>query len=45
MEARQVSKSGKLGRTQSCLVNAVAGIKEKDGKNLLHLAAALAAGE
>jgi len=45
MEARKVAKSGKLGRTQNCLINAVAAIKEKDGKNLLHLAAAIAASE
>jgi hypothetical protein len=45
MEARKVAKSGKLGRTQYCLVNQVAAVKEKDGKNLLHLAAALAASE
>jgi hypothetical protein len=31
--------------TKFCLVNKVAELREKDGKNLLHLAAAIAANE
>jgi len=38
-----MAKSGKLGRTKYCLVNKVAELREKDGKTLLHLAAAIAA--
>jgi len=36
---------GKLGRTPLCLINKVADLKEYDGKNLLHLAAGIAAKE
>ena len=38
-----MSKAAKLGRTPLCLVNALADIKVDDGKNLLHLAAGIAA--
>lgn len=34
-----------LGRTPNCLINKVADLKEHDGKNLLHLAAGIAAFE
>lgn len=45
VEARRISKMAKLGRTPLCLINKVADIKEHDGKNLLHLAAGIAAYE
>ena len=45
VEARKISKAGKIGRTPACLINKVADIKEHDGKNLLHLAAMIACSE
>ena len=42
-QARKVAKTNKIGRTQLCLINALADLKEHDGKNLLHLAASIAA--
>jgi len=44
-EARKIAKAAKLGRTSMCLINKIADFKEKDGKNILHLAAAIAAKE
>lgn len=43
--ARKISKLGKVGRTPYCLINRLADIKEIDNKNLLHLAAGIAANE
>ena len=43
--ARKISKLGKVGRTPYCLINRLADIKEIDKKNLLHLAAGIAANE
>lgn len=45
IEARRISKAKKVGRTPQCLINKVADLKEHDGKNLLHLAAGIAANE
>lgn len=44
-QARKISRKGKIGVTKFDLVNKMAELKERDGKNLLHLSAAIAAKE
>jgi len=45
LEARKLAKEKKLGRTSMCLINKIADLHEMDGKNMLHLAALIAAKE